>query len=71
VRNSHVHAREPTPPAAAAEEQELSPDELAAQQIVDLPQREAMSVVSATTALAVGATAHAGLLPDPVPDLTH
>jgi len=37
---------------------------LDAQQIVELPDREAISVVNGSTAITMGAAATAGLLPD-------
>jgi hypothetical protein len=38
--------------------------ELEEQQLVELPDREAISVVNGTVAISVGAAASAGLLPD-------
>jgi hypothetical protein len=45
--------------------EEPSPEELAAQQVIELPDRDALSVVNATVALPLGAAASAGLLAGP------
>jgi len=52
------------PQPAEQPKEELTAEELEAQQIVELPDREAISVVNGSTAITMGAAATAGLLPD-------
>jgi hypothetical protein len=42
--------------------EDVSPEELEAQQVLELPDREAVSVVNATLALPIGTATSAGLL---------
>jgi len=60
-RDERIPRVEPLTPEVPPEE--VSPEEMAAQQVVELPEREALSVASSTLALTVGTAVHAGLLP--------
>jgi hypothetical protein len=62
-----MRKEEPKPRAVKVAFEDMSPEEVAAQQTFELPQREAMSVASATSALAVGTIANAALLPTTLP----